>query len=181
MTLRAWLVLVGALAVTLAASVLILGRPGTLEDPLAIHADGVGPLRLGANYQVSTIAARRAAPETAMAGAGCTGRDEITFSGRLGDLPVTVMAMADDGVITEVEMTLDAPRTAENEAACLAVRGRLAEHFVAQFGAPGGDRLIRKPVSSEHLLEVGPATLGARWFATGRSCYITASYTAPAR
>jgi hypothetical protein len=181
MTLRAWLVLIGTLAVALAASVLFFGRPGTPEDPLAIEVDGIGPLRLGANYEVSTIAARRAAPETAMAGAGCTGRDEITFSGRLGDLPVTVMAMADDGVITEIEMTLDAPRAAENEAACIAVRGRLAEYFVAQLGPPGGDRMIRKPVSSEHLLEVGPAILGARWFATGRSCYITASYIARSR
>jgi hypothetical protein len=177
MTLRAWLVLVGTLAAGLAASVLFLAAPGSTYDPLAIQADGIGPLRLGANYQASTIAARRAAPETAMAGAGCTGRDEITYSGQLGDLPVTVMAMADDGVITEVEMTLDAPRSAVNEAECLAVRGQLAEHFMARFGPAQEELVIRKPVSSEHLLDIGPANLNARWFATGRSCYITASYT----
>jgi hypothetical protein len=177
MTLRAWLVLAGTLAAGLAASVLSAGRSAPLHDPVAIEVDGIGPLRLGANYQASTIAARRAAPESAMAGAGCTGRDEITYSGQLGDLPVSVMAMADDGVITEVEMTLDAPRSAVNEAECLAVRGQLAQHFMARFGPVQEELVIRKPVSSEHLLDIGPAILNARWFATGRSCYITASYT----
>jgi hypothetical protein len=181
MTLRTWLVLLGMLAAAVAASVLARQQPG-LPDPapdaLALLDEGIGPLRLGADYAAATDAARLAAPDTIMAGEGCSGRDEITYSGTLGGLPVTVMAMADDGVINEVEMTLDHPRQAANEAACLAQRDHLGEHFMVRFGAGGEHWVVKKPVSSEHMLQVGPVVLAARWFSTGRSCYITASYFA---
>jgi hypothetical protein len=179
MTLRTWLVLLGTLAAVLAASALLRQPPDPAPDALALLSDGIGPLRLGADYAAAAEAARRAAPATMMAGEGCSGRDEITYSGTLGGLPVTVMAMADDGVINEVEMTLDHPRQAENEAACLALRDRLGEHFVARFGAGDAHWVVKKPVSSEHMLQVGPAVLAARWFSTGRSCYITATFTPP--
>jgi hypothetical protein len=180
-TLRTSLVLFGTLAAVLAASVLARQPPG-LPDPgseaLALRHDGIGPLRLGAGYAAATDAARLAAPDTMMAGEGCSGRDEITYSGTLGGLPVTVMAMADDGLINEVELTLDHPRQAANETACLALRDHLGNHFVTHFGERGTEWVVKKPVSSEHMLQVGPAVMAARWFSTGRSCYITASYFA---
>lgn len=169
-----WL-LGGALAVTLAASALALPWR-VAPDPVLPGPDGVGPLQLGRAFDDATIAARRSVRHRLLVGPGCDGRDEIRYEGRLAGLPVSVMAMADDTRISEIEMTLDAPRQAEDEAACLALRATLGEHFVSRFGAAGKAWALHKPVSSEHMVRVGPAVLIARWFPTGRSCYVSAVY-----
>lgn len=175
-----WSVPAGALVAVLATSALSHGSAKPSADPFALAADGIGPLRLGLEYQAATAAVRRAAPESALAGPGCGGFDEVRFSGRLGDLPVSVMGMAETGQITEIELSLDAPLRASDESACLALRDHLASSFIARFGAPGAAQLEHKPVSREHRLPVGPVVVVARWFEAGRSCYVTALYQAPA-
>ena len=173
------LVIYGTLVAVVAASVFLLElreRRDEAADPLALHNDGVGPLRLGLDLESAAAAARRVAPESVMVGPGCGDRDEVTYSGVLGSLPVTAMAMADDEIVTEVELTLDGVSQAEDEAACVAHRARLAAPFVARFGPEGEHGVVRKPVSSEHMVQIGPAVVIARWFSTGRSCYISANY-----
>ncbi|HUG99165.1 MAG TPA: hypothetical protein VMQ83_08320 [Gammaproteobacteria bacterium] len=175
MKFRARLIPAGALVVALAASALLHAR-SDMPDAMALQDDGIGPLRLGLDYDTAARAARRVAPDTFMAGIGCGGRDEITYSGRLAGLPATAMAMADGGTVNEVEITLDTVRQAEHETACIAERDQLATHFAARFG-PERDRwTVPKPVSSEHMVQVGPVVVVARWFATGRSCYVSAAY-----
>ncbi len=164
------------LAVVLAASVLCLAGCRPAENPMAQHEDGVGPLRLGMPYDEVVAAVRRAAPDSVLAGPGCGNRDEVTYTGLLGEFPVTAMGMADDGLLTEVEINLDTPRQAPDEQSCLALRARFEEIFVARFGAPGAEWSERKPVSVEHRISVGPAVVVARWFPTGGSCYVSAVY-----
>jgi hypothetical protein len=176
MRLQNWLIVSGVLVAMVVASALSRELGHDSHEPLALRADGIGPLSLGLEYDTAVVAARRAVPDSILAGPGCGDRDEVSYSGQVGRLPVTVMGMADDGVLTEIEMTLDFPRQAENETACLAQRDALTARFVELFG-PGTDSwVVRKPVSSEHRLQVGPAVLVARWFPTGRSCYISALY-----
>jgi hypothetical protein len=167
------------LAVVLAAGVLSLAGCRPAEDPMAQHEDGVGPLRLGMPYAEAVAAARRAAPDSVLAGPGCGNRDEVTYTGLLGEFPVTTMGMADDGILAELEISLDTPRQAPDEQSCLALRARFADVFAARFGAPGAEWIERKPVSVEHQVRIGPAVVVARWFPTGGSCYVSAVY-APA-
>ncbi|NGX16503.1 hypothetical protein [Wenzhouxiangella sp. XN24] len=145
---------------------------------MAINADGIGPLALGADYATAVAAAQRAAPDSAFAGPGCGGLDEVRFSGVLGTLPVSAMGMAEDERLVEIELGLDAPLQAEDQAACLALRDRFAETFVARFGSATEHWEIRKPVSREFMARTGPVVLVARWFSTGRSCYVSAVYGA---
>ncbi len=176
--MRHWLRLLpgGALAAMAAASACALVLWSDAPDPVLLGPEGIGPLVLGRAYDEASVAARRSVPDRLLIGPGCDGRDEIRYEARLAELPVSVMAMADGARITEVEITLDAPRQAKNEAACLALRQTLGAHFVARFGASGETWVLHKPVSSEHMLRVGPAVIVARWFPTGRSCYVSAVY-----
>ena len=175
MTPRTLLVLGGALVAVIAAGALLfLGNP--THAPLALEPDGVGPLRLGLDYEAAVVAARRTAPETAFAGLGCNGFDEVRYSGEFAGLPVSVMGMSRDGKLAEVEITVDAPLRTADEAACVALRDQLAAPFLARFGPAEETLTEEKPVSREHLLRVGPVLLAARWFPTGRSCYVSALY-----
>ena len=176
MTPRTSLVLAGTLVALLAASVFFVERRPPREDPLALHADGIGPLRLGGDYHEAATLALRLNPDTAFVGSGCGGLDEIRYSGRLGALPVGIMAMADQGVLIEVEAAIEAPLQAESEAACLAMRDRLAATFIPRFGPIERAWTVRKPVSREHMATTGPVVLVARWFPTGGSCYVSAHY-----
>ena len=176
MTLRTALVLTGTLAAVLAASVFFVARSPERDDPMMLHTDGIGPLRLGRDYQESAAAAARIAPDTAFAGLGCGGLDEIRYSGHLADLPVTVMAMAADGLLVEIESSVDAPLQTADEAACLALRDQFATVFVARSGTPAATWTVAKPVSREHMLRSGPVVIVARWFRTGGSCYVSAHY-----
>jgi hypothetical protein len=176
MTPRTALVLAGTLVALLAASVFFVAQRPPAEDPLALHADGIGPLRLGRDYREAAALAQRQNPDTAFVGSGCGGLDEIRYSGRLGDLPVGIMAMADQGVLIEVEAAIEAPLQAESEAACLAMRDRLAAIFIPRFGPLERTWTVRKPVSREHMATTGPVVLVARWFPTGGSCYVSAHY-----
>ncbi|MFU8895373.1 MAG: hypothetical protein ACNA8J_03205 [Gammaproteobacteria bacterium] len=176
MTLRTLLVLTGTLAAVLAASVFFMARSHGRVDPMLLHTDGVGLLRLGQDYQESATAAARLAPDTAFAGLGCGGLDEIRYSGHLAQLPVTVMAMAEDGHLIEIEASVDAPLQTVDEAACLALRDQFAAVFLARFGTPSATWTVAKPVSREHMLRSGPVVIVARWFRTGGSCYISAHY-----
>lgn len=138
--------------------------------------DGIGPLRLDRDYQETVAATMAAAPATAFAGLGCNGLDEVRFSARLADLPVSAMGMAVGGRIAEIEVALDAPLQAPSEADCIALRDRFGAPFMAHYGPPAGARTEHKPVSREHLVETGPVVLVARWFPTGNSCYVSAHY-----
>lgn len=175
-----WCVPGGALVAILATGALSLGSARIAIDPLLLADNGIGPLRLGQQYLAAASDARLAAPESAFAGPGCGGFDEVRYSGQLGTLPVSVMGMADAGVIKEVELTLDAPLRTPDESSCVTLRDELAAPFVERFGPPGPARTEDKPVSREHSLPVGPVVVVARWFDTGRSCYITAIYREPA-
>jgi hypothetical protein len=178
MTFRSGLALLGTLVVLVAAGVFLMQRPAPAPDPLALHADGIGPLRLGRPYEEAAAAARAAAHDTAFAGTGCFGLKEIRYSGRLGAFPVTVMGMADESGerLQTVELSLDSPLQAPGEEACIGLRDRLAEPFVARFGNVTDSWDVRKPVSREHLARIGPVVMEARWFPTGGSCYVTAHY-----
>lgn len=164
------------LAAIVAASVFVGACARPDADPLTLHDDGIGPLVLARDYEDAVAAARRAAPESVLAGPGCGELDEVRYSGRMGEFPVSLMAMADGGVLVEVELGLDSPLTAPDEAACIALRDRFGAPFVARFGQPSAHWELDKPVSHEHLLRAGPVVVVARWFATGRSCYISAHY-----
>lgn len=159
-----------------AASVLLCACGPAPEALLAMRPDGIGPLQLGRDYEDAVAATLAAAPDTGFAGLGCNGLDEVRFSAELGGLPVSPMAMAVAGRIAEIEVTLDAPLQAADEAACIALRDRFGAPFVAQYGPPGEARTVRKPVSREHLVATGPVVLLARWFPTGNSCYVSAHY-----
>jgi hypothetical protein len=176
MTLRTWSVLLGTLVALLAASVFLWQRPVPDTRLMALHTDGIGPLRLGRDYPEAVEAVRRTAAENMLAGPGCGELDEVRYSDRLGEFPVSVMAMADDGVLVEIELGLDSPLQADDEAACVALRDRFGEAFAARFGPFEEHQEIRKPVSREHVARSGPVVLVARWFDTGRSCYISAHY-----
>jgi hypothetical protein len=176
MTPRTALVLAGTLVALLAASVFFIERRPPREDPVALHADGIGPLRLGRDYQEAAALALRLNPDTAFVGSGCGGLDEIRYSGRLGELPVGIMAMADAGVLIEVEAAIEAPLQAESEAGCLEMLDRLAATFIPRFGPVEQTWTVRKPVSREHMATTGPVVLVARWFPTGGSCYVSAHY-----
>lgn len=171
-----WSVPAGALVAMLATGALSLGSAKPAIDPVLLADDGIGPVLLGREYLAVAADARLAAPESAFAGPGCGGFDEVRYSGQLAALPVSVMGMADGGVIKEVELTLDAPLRTPDERSCVALRDELAAPFVERFGPPGPARTDDKPVSREHSLPVGPVVVLARWFDTGRSCYITAIY-----
>lgn len=173
----AWAV-TGALVALLAAGALLSAPGKSTHDPLALGADGIGPLELGQKYDDAVAATRRAAPETAFAGLGCNGLDEIRYSGEFATLPVSVMGMARSGKLAEIELTVDAPVQTADESACLALRDRVAVPFLERFGYAGVGRVDEKPVSREHILPVGPVVLVARWFASGRSCYVSAVYAA---
>ena len=176
MTPRTALVLAGTLVALLAASVFFVERQQPREDPLELHADGIGPLRLGRDYREAATLALRRNPDTAFVGSGCGGLDEIRYSGRLGALPVGIMAMADEGVLIEIEAAIEAPLQAESETACLAMRDRLAATFITRFGPIERTWTVRKPVSREHMATTGPVVVVARWFPTGGSCYVSAHY-----
>lgn len=164
------------LAALLAASVFSMARTPDRADPLSISADGIGPLVLGRAYADAAAAARGVAPDSAIAGIGCGGLDEVRYSGTLDGHPVSAMAMADRGSLIEIELGLDTPTRADSEAACVALRDEFSAPFVARFGALGAHREERKPVSREHIARTGPVVLVARWFPTGGSCYVTAHY-----
>lgn len=137
---------------------------------------GIGPLLIGRPYQEAADLALRIAPDNALAGLGCGGLDEVRYSSRLDGRPVSAMAMADQGRLIEIELTLDAPLQASNETACVALRDAFAVPFVARFGPIEKRWKQRKPVSHEHLVATGPVVLVARWFSSGKSCYVSAHY-----
>jgi len=145
-------------------------------EPMAIHAEGIGPLVLGGDYATAVAAAQRAAPDSAFAGPGCGGLDEVRFSGMLGASPVSAMGMAVDGRLVAIELGLDAPLRADDQAACLALRDRFAATFVEHFGSATEHWEVLKPVSREFMARAGPVVVVARWFSTERSCYFSAVY-----
>lgn len=173
---RKILVMLGLLAVVSAAGAPFLARQLEPEDPMALSEAGIGPLRVGDDFNRAERLAFRVAPDTAFSGIGCAGLDEIRYDGRLGSHPVGIMAMADQGRIQEIEATLYSPVQVENIEACRALRDQFAEPFIERFGPFESHWEISKPVSRELLARTGPVTLLARWFATGGSCYVSAHY-----
>lgn len=170
------LVVTGLLAAALAASVLLL--PGTRSDlgPDTLADDGIGPLRLSADFSQAERLAFGLAPDSAFSGLGCSGQDEIRYDTQLGDWPVAVMAMGSDDRILEIEATLHTPTQAGSEQHCLELRDRFAEVFSQRFGPLQDTWRIEKPVSRELLARTGPVVVMARWFPTGRSCYVSAHF-----
>ncbi|MDZ7754184.1 MAG: hypothetical protein U5S82_21730 [Gammaproteobacteria bacterium] len=178
MTPQLPLVLLGGLAAGFAAGTLWpVEAPGEM-NPVAVAAQGIGPLRLGDDYPAAVAAARRVAPDSAFAGVGCNGLDEVRYRARLRESPVSVMGMAHGGSLAEIDFMLDTPTRAADEAACLTLRDDFARPFLARFGPAGEAWTVTKPVSTEHRLRVGPVVMEARWFPMGRSCYVSARYGA---
>jgi len=175
---RQYALLAGALVALAAAGALFERSLEPDAEPMAIRGDGIGPLVLGGDYATAVAAAQRVAPQSTFAGLGCGGLDEVRFSGVLGELPVSAMGMADDDRLVEIELGLDAPLQAADQAACLALRDRFAEAFIERFGSATEHWEVRKPVSREFMARTGPVVLVARWFSTGRSCYVSAVYGA---
>lgn len=150
------------------------GLPGMGSAGLA--ADGIGPLRLGKDFQRAERLAFRVAPDTAFSGPGCSGLDEIRFETRLGDFRVVLMAMADGGRIREVEAGLVAPGPATSLDDCLSLRDDFAAEFARHFGDVEARWQVNKPVSQEHWIQSGPVFIQARWFHAGGSCNISAHF-----
>ncbi|MFP4207344.1 MAG: hypothetical protein ACLFSC_01720 [Wenzhouxiangella sp.] len=166
----------GLLAAVGAAGSLVLQSVRSAEAPLALSERGIGPLLVDRDFRRAERAAFRSAPETAFSGVGCAGLDEIRYDGRLEGRPVAVMAMADEGRIREVEAMLYSPAEADDRDACIALRDDFAQPFLARFGPYETHWEVNKPVSQEMLAKTGPVILAARWFAMGRSCYVSAHY-----
>lgn len=173
---RALLGLFGMLVAATAASSWLLQSGPANEAPLALSDRGIGPLLVDRDFDQAERRAFRAAPETAFSGLGCAGLDEIRYDGWLDDHRVGVMAMADEGRIREVEATLYSPSQTDNRQACVALRDAFAQPFLERFGPFEQTWEISKPVSEELLARTGPVVLAARWFAMGRSCYVSAHY-----
>jgi hypothetical protein len=170
------LLAISGLLVAAAASALLLQSGPELEEPLALTDRGIGPLLLDRSFEKAERQAFRAAPETAFSGPGCAGLDEIRYDGWLDGRPVSVMAMADEGRIREVEAMLYSPSETEDRNACLSLRDNFAQPFLDRFGPFEQAWEINKPVSEELLARTGPVVIAARWFAMGRSCYVSAHY-----
>lgn len=173
---RALLALFGMLVAATAAGTWLLKSGPAVEEPLALSEQGIGPLLLGRGFEQAQRGVFQTAPETAFSGIGCAGLDELRYDGWLGEHPVGVMAMADQGRIREVEATLYSPATAEDKQACVALRDRFAAPFVERFGPYSSRWQASKPVSEEMLARTGPVVIVARWFAMGGSCYVSAHY-----
>lgn len=174
---RAVLAVCGLLAAAAAAAGAwsVLSAPAT-EEPLALSEAGIGPLLVGRRFEQAQRRAFQAAPETAFSGVGCAGLDEIRYDGWLGEHPVAIMAMSDQGRIREVEATLYSPATAKDRQACLALRDHFAAPFIERFGPYSSSWQSSKPVSEELLARTGPVVVVARWFSMGGSCYVSAHY-----
>lgn len=145
-------------------------------EATTLAEDGIGPLRLGKDFQQAERLAFRLAPQTAFSGPGCSGMDEIRFETQLGGFTVDIMGMADGGRIQDVEATLIEPARADHLEACLALRDRFGQVFVERFGEYTETWQRSKPVSQEHLARTGPVVLMARWFRAGGSCYVSAHF-----
>ncbi len=144
-----------------------------------LTADGIGPLRVGASLERAERLAARLAPAGFYSGPGCAGLEEIRYDIRLGDAPVGVMAMASDGWISEVEVSLHTPTRADTQGACVSLRDDFAQPFLGQFGPYVDQWQIDNPVSTELVARTGPVMLAARWFATGQTCYVSARFGPP--
>ena len=159
-----------------AAGVAVVGPSFRIEPPAALHEGGIGPLIVDRDFSTAKRHAFRSAPESAFSGTGCAGLDEIRYDSEMGSWPVSIMAMADNGRIREVEATLYSPTQAENRQACVSLRNDFARPFTDRFGPFVQTWEVSKPVSQELLARTGPVVVAARWFAMGRSCYISAHY-----
>lgn len=166
----------GLLAVVTTVGALALVAYRQVEHPGALHADGIGPLIIDRDFNEARQAAFRAAPDSAFAGVGCAGLDEIRYDTELGGRAVGVMAMAGEGQIREVEATLYSPSVADSREACLALRDEFAQPFIQRFGPIERSWQVNKPVSQELLARTGPVVVAARWFSMGNSCYVSAHY-----
>lgn len=175
--MRGWLVfgLSAGLAAAAAGLLLWTAQAEPLEA-LSLSEDGIGPLRLGQDFEHAQRLAFRVAPDSAYSGIGCSGLDEIRYDGQLGVHPVGVMAMASAGKIQQVEVTLYKPSQARSQDECLALREHFAAPFIEFFGPYEASWQLAKPVSRELLARTGPVTIMARWFAAGGSCYVSAHY-----
>lgn len=169
--------LTGLLAAALAAGAWMLVRDEGMDfGPATLSADGMGPLRLSLDFSEAERLAFRMAPDSAFSGLGCSGQDEIRYDTQLGDWPISVMGMGGENRIREVEINLLTPTRSASERDCLDLRDRFARPFTEAFGAYAESWQIDKPVSREMLARTGAATVVARWFPTGGSCYISAHF-----
>ncbi len=152
-----------------------LGKQTSIA-PTALSDHGIGPLYLDQSFASAERLAFRVAPETAFSGIGCSGLDEIRYDGWLGEHPVGIMAMAQDGRIQEIEATLFEPKRADSLEACRVLRDRFAERFIERFGPYKSTWEVSKPVSRELMAQTGPVVMMARWFRAGGSCYVRAHF-----
>ena len=143
---------------------------------MALRDDGVGPMRLGRDFDEAERLAFRMAGESAFTGVGCAGLAEIRYLGTLGEHPVGVMAMTGSDRLETIEITLQQPTAARTHDDCLMLRDRFAEPFLARCGAFDATWQVNKPVSSETLARTGPVLIEARWFHSGADCYISARF-----
>ncbi len=151
-------------------------HPGIVAQAAAgapLHANGVGPLVLGARL---TEAARRTLPldpAAAQIGPGCDDRDQVSVVLQVENHLLTVMAMAGaDGRIDEVlALPVEGARRLDSAEACQAHGERFAQALSHRLGAATAQAMERKPVSDEFRFRFeGGARVVARWFAGGRSC-----------
>lgn len=174
--IRSTLALSLLLVAVTAAGLAVVYPSFRVEPPAALHENGIGPLIVDRDFSTAERHAFRTAPESAFSGTGCAGLDEIRYDSELDSWPVSIMAMADHGRIREVEATLYSPTQAENKQACLSLRNDFARPFIERFGTFEQTWEVGKPVSQELLARTGPVVVAARWFAMGRSCYVSAHY-----
>lgn len=157
------------------------GAPAPADPPTVaqvaaaapLHANGIGPLILGARL---TEAARRTLPldrAAAQIGPGCDDRDQVSVVLRVEGHALTVMAMAGaDGRIDEIlALPVEGARRLDSAEACQAHGERFAQALSHRLGAATAQAMERKPVSDEFRFRFeGGAHVVARWFAGGQSC-----------
>lgn len=152
----------------------------TVRYESRIHERGIDTLVLGSAYADAVALTRRAISDPVLDGPGCDGRDQISYKTTLADLPVSIMAMADEGYLHEIEAWLSTPRRADDEAACVTLRDRFARPFLGLGDSSREHPLVMptliRPISREHRVEVGPVVLYAQWFPSDGTCYVGARF-----
>ncbi len=145
-------------------------------EPTSLSDNGIGPLYLGQAFKDAESQAFRVEPQTAFSGIGCSGLDEVRYEGRMGNHPVGIMAMAQNGRVEEIEASLFEPKSADSLEGCRKLRDDFAGGFIERFGPYTKTWEIRKPVSRELVARTGPVIVMARWFGAGKDCYVSAHF-----
>ncbi|ENO90035.1 hypothetical protein [Thauera linaloolentis] len=139
-----------------------------------VQADGVGPLRLGADLPATALQAKRLDPAALPVGPGCDGRDEFAMHIDLLGEASSIMAMADaEGRIEEliIQPSAKADLRTTDDHACLRLAEAFADRFSEKLGRYTTGSHTQKASTIEQVLSYpGGQRVQARWFRGGGNC-----------